>query len=322
MKKVNIFIIGIFVIVFFNGCLSTSSKRKPPIREFQTIELSDSSLTDPFIVNEYISDDVVFKKGSVYFSTALFLSDLGIMEDIKKETFEKYVDILFSRFPVTGELKQIIIPNLSFSQDIKETNYLSEKNAYLFIAKNINSVGREYYRIESNIPVASSWTNTYDGYVVRLKSGFYRNIIPAGWAAIMNLYFNKDILVYQGIAYPSKAAPLRFSGTGIGSDIRMASILAEQSTVSDVKNALRDTVDQAITATKIENEEQKASIRFLEKYTNVSLSAYSYIDSDIEDAKKYYLLAKSMEIDIPDNAMGNRYNELEKIMNYLINVIE
>jgi hypothetical protein len=317
MKKVNVFIIGIFVIVFFNGCLSTSSKRKPPIREFQTIELSDSSLTDPFIVNEYISDDAVFKKGSVYFATALFLSDLGIMEDIKKETFEKYVDILFSKFPVTGELKQIIIPNLSLSQDIE-----SEKNAYLFITKNINSVGREYYRIESNIPVASSWTKTYDGYVVRLKNGFYRNTIPAGWASIIDLYFNKDILVYQGIAYPSKAAPLRFTGTGIGSDIHMASILAEQSTVSDVKNALGDTVDQAITATKIENEEQKASMKFLEKHTNVSLSAYSYIDSDMEDAKKYYLLAKSMEMDIPDNTMGDRYNELEKIMNYLINVIE
>jgi hypothetical protein len=62
-------------------------------------------------------------------------------------------------------------------------------------------------------------------------------------------------------------------------------------------------------------------MNFLEKSTNISLSAYSYIEYDIEEARKYYLSSQKIDIDIPDDTMGSRYKELERIMNYLINII-
>jgi hypothetical protein len=315
MKKINVLVMSLLGVIIFNGCLSTFSRREPPIREFQTIAIADVSSKDPFVVTEYISDNISFKRGSVYFSTALFLSDLGILENTTKEQFEKFVNILFSNFPAEGQLKQIIIPDLALSQDINP-----EKNAYLFVTKDKNSVGRYRYRIESNIPLSSNRTKTYDGYVVSIKYGFYKNSIPAGWAFIMDVYFNKDILLYHGIAYPSKSAPLRFTGTGIGSDVNMGAIMDEQSSVSEVKKILKDVVNEALVNTETENEQQIASMKFLDKSTNISLSAYSYIDSDMEDAKKYFHLSREIEVDIPDNIMGSRYKELETIINYLLNV--
>jgi hypothetical protein len=320
MKKICISVISLITIIWGNGCLGTSSRKnepEPPRREFQSIESIDTSSKIPFVVNDFISDNISYKKGAVYFSTALFLSDLGILENTTKEDFKKYAEILFSGFPSEGQVKEIIIPNLSLSQDIEH-----EKNAYLFVTKNKNSDGKDFYLIESNIPMASIYAKTYNGYVISLNGGFFKNEIPARWTSIMNISINNDLILYKGIAYPSKSAPLIFTGTGIGSDVRMNSITSGESTVFEVKNGLKETVEQTLTTTKSENQLQIDSIKFLEKFTNISLSAYSYIDEDIEAAIEYQLLSKEIEVNIPDDIMGSRYNELEKIVNYLISIIE
>jgi hypothetical protein len=315
MKRVS----GILVLaVLFNGCFTTNSSKREeaPRREFQTVEINDGATNDPFIANEFISDNNSFKNGSVYFSTALFLSDMGILETITKEQFRKYAEILFSNFPIEGRFKEVIIPNVSLSQEDGD-----EKNAYLFITKSKDNDGKYYYLIESNIPIASIYAKTYDGYVMRLNTGFYQNKIPARWTSIMRINTNNDILLYGGIAYPSKSAPLIFTGTGIGSDVRMNSIISGQSTITDVKNTLKETVEKALQTTQAENQQQIDSMKFLEKGTYISLSAYSYIDSDIDEAKKYYVLSEQINVNIPEDTMGSRISELRKIINYLINVI-
>jgi hypothetical protein len=312
--------ISIFlVVILLNGCLSTASTSKrdePPRREFQTVETVGLSKNDIFIANEYISDSKIFRQSSVYFSTALFLADIGILENTTKEQFEKFVGLLFTEFPAEGQAKEIIIPDLSLSEELEH-----EKDAYLFITKNKNNDGKDYYLVESNVPIASIYAKTYDGYIISLDAGFYKEKIPARWTSIMNVMVNNDILLYRGIAYPSKSAPLIFTGTGIGSDVRMNSIISGQSTLTEIKNQLKKTVEQALETTKPENQRQIDSMKFLEKSTDISLSAYSYIESNIEDAKQYYLLSQGIDVDIPDDTMGSRYKELEKIMNYLLNII-
>jgi vacuolar-type H+-ATPase catalytic subunit A/Vma1 len=135
------------------------------------------------------------------------------------------------------------------------------------------------------------------------------------------MVFNQDVLLYRGIAYPSKSAPLIFTGTGIGSDPNMKAIVSASSSIAETKTKLQETVESALDNTEAESQRHIDSMKFLKKDTYLSLSAYSYIDSDFEDAKKYYLLSQDATANIPDDIMGNRYAGLEKIMNYLINTI-
>jgi len=108
------------------------------IFSFETIEIGDRSSTAPFIVREYINDGILYGKESAYFSTALFLSDLGILSGITSEQLLEYASIIFTEFPQEGQVKDIIIPNLSLSTDAD-----AERNAYLFLTKQINSDGSE-----------------------------------------------------------------------------------------------------------------------------------------------------------------------------------
>lgn len=316
MKRFYFCYIGLLVILL-NGCMSTSSPtpEEQPRREFQILD--SITATDPFIVNEFTSDNNTFTRESTYFSTALFLSDADKLESITKEQFEKYAGILFSNFPNEGELKEVVIPIFSSS---KEENI--EKNAYLFITKKKNNEGKDYYGMETNIPINSVYAKNYDGYVMRLNTEFYKGKIPARWTSVMSIMFNKDILLYRGVAYPSKSAPIIFTGTGIGSDVRMNSIISEQTSIFDTKKSLNETVKQTLETTKAESRQQADSMLFLEKFSNMSLSLYSYIDSDIEEAKKFFNAAKEIELIIPDDMMGYRFKELEIIMNYLLNTIE
>jgi outer membrane murein-binding lipoprotein Lpp len=320
MKKFCISGVLLFSVIL-SGCIGTPSsgsrKIEPPRREFQSVESGTYPSNVPSIIDDFVTDDIAFTANSINFSTALFLADVGILTDVPKELFEKYATVLFSQFPREGEVKKIIIPGLSLSQEEDR-----EKDAYLFITKNKSNEGRDYYLIESNIPVGSISASTYDGYVMRLEAGFYKNQIPARWTSIMNIMVNGNILLYRGIAYPSKSAPLIFTGTGIGSDVRMNAIVSDQVTVSETVSRLENTVEQALQNTEADNQRQADSVKFLEKSTYLSLSAYSYIDSDSEKADRYFLLAKGTETNIPDDTMGSRYKELERIMDYLLNMIE
>jgi hypothetical protein len=320
MKKAFGLTVSLFGILLI-GCLGspsvTSRGSEPPRREFQSIAASAFPSYEPSIVNDFLVDDSSFGIGSIYFSTALFLADANILMNTSKELFEKYASVLFSQFPREGEVKEIIIPDLSLSH--KEGQ---ERDAYLFITKNKTNEEQDYYLIETNIPIGSIYASTYDGYVMRLEDGFYKDKIPARWTSIMNIRTNNDIILYRGIAYPSKSAPLIFTGTGIGSDIRMNAIMSRQTTIAEISNNLKSTVEQTFQNTTIENQQKSDSMKFLEKSTYLSLAAYSYIDSNVEDAKKYLLLSNGIEVDIPDDIMGSRYKELYKIIDYLLSVID
>jgi hypothetical protein len=157
---------------------------------------------------------------------------------------------------------------------------------------------------------------------MNMGQGFYRNKVPARWASIMSIMINDDVVLYRGVAYPSMAAPLIFTGKGIGSDARMNSVVSGQATVSEIADTLKDTVDQVLQNTVTDNQQQADSMKFLEKSTYMSLSAYRYIDSDWEEARYYFRLSQEVEANIPENTMGSRHWELEKIMDYLLNIAD
>jgi hypothetical protein len=210
----------------------------------------------------------------------------------------------------------VIIPNLS-----KSTKDEGEKNAYLFITKHENNDGFEYYSVESNIPISSFYGKTYDGYTMSLDLDFYKNQIPSSWTSIMSILVNNDIVLYRGIAYPSKSAPLIRTKTGIGPDSRMNEILLDKSSLVEIKNKLKEAVEEVLKNYKTDNQRQTDSTIFLEKDMNISLSAYSYLGSQFEDAKKYFDVAEGIIVDVPDDLMGSNYKELKRIMDYLINTI-
>jgi len=313
-------------LLVFNGCFSaprskTSNKPIPPRRSFESIKNIDISAKEPFIVHDFIDDNVSFNKGSVRFSTALFLSDLGILEEMNKKQFDNYMSIFFTKFPQHGQIKEIIIPNLS-----KTDKEDVEKNAYFFITKqkdNKDNEENDYYFIESNIPISSIYSKKYDGYIISLDISFYKEIIPGSWTSIMFLRTNNHYLIYRGIAYPSKSSLLiaSYSMGRISADPRMDEILSGKLTITQIKNNLKDEVYKILDNNDPNNVEQTKSLAFLKKYTYLSLSAYSYIDNNFKDAKENFLASDKIIVDIPNDSMGSQYNELRKIMNYLIYTI-
>jgi len=84
---------------------------------------------------------------------------------------------------------------------------------------------------------------------------------------------------------------------------------------------LKGAVEAAVTNAAPEDQQQIDSIKRLEQYTNLSLSAYSYIDGNFNDANNYFLLSESIIVDASNSAWGRRQNELRNIMNYLLDTI-
>ena len=124
------------------------------------------------------------------------------------------------------------------------------------------------------------------------------------------------------MAYPSKAAPLVITERGEAvSDVRMDAVISGQSTLVEIKNKLKETVEVSVKNATPENQQQIDSIKRLEQYTNLSLSAYSYIDGNFNDAQNYFSLSERIIVDVSDSAWRRRQNELRNIMNYLINII-
>ena len=321
----NFIMVSLSLLIIF-GCMDSPAPKQPgspvpknpepPRREFQSIDFGKYPANIPSIVNDFSVEDIRFSIGSIYFSTALFLADAGILDNTSKEIFKKYATALFTQFPREGDVKEIIIPGFSLSQKSGV-----EKDAYLFIYKAKTNDLSDYYRIETNIPIASINSRIYNGYVMQIDAGFYKNIVPARWVSIMSIMFKNDILLYRGVAYPSKSAPLIYTGTGIGSDVRMNAIVSGQATIAETASQLKNTVEQALIKTTAENQQQADSLKFLEKDATLSLAAYFYIDSDFNKAKEYFFKAKEMEAVIPNDIVGSKYIELEAIMEYLIKIL-
>jgi len=322
MKKEWVVFISLFLFIF-GGCYSgpsskSTNKSIPPRRTFKSVENIDVSAKEPFNVQEFVNDGISYSKGSIRYSTALFLSDLGILEEMTKKQFDNYVSVFFSKLPKQDQINEIIIPNLSKSE--KEN---TEKNAYFFITKQKDKDNKDYYLIESNIPIKSKYTKIYDGYEIRLETEFYKDIIPGSWTSIMFLRTSNNNLFYRGMAYPSKSPPLIVSDTigRVVSDSRMDEIISGKSTITQAKNRLKEEVDKILGNADPNNVEQTRSLTFLKKYTYLSISAYSYIDSSFKEAKENFLASEKITIDIPNDKMGSQFNELMKVMNYLIYTI-
>jgi len=58
--------------------------------------------------------------------------------------------------------------------------------------------------------------------------------------------------------------------------------------------------------------------KFLEKYTYLSLAAFSYLEADIKEAKKYKKLSEAIKAPIPDDNTGKEYKELNKMLAFLM----
>lgn len=313
-------------LFLLSGCYSVPSsnstsktnKTVPPRRTYKSAENIDASAKEPFNVQEFVSDGISYNRGSIRFSTALFLSDLGILEGITKKQFDNYASVFFSKLPKQDQINEIIIPNLSKSE--KED---AEKNAYFFITKQEDKDNKEYYLIESNIPINSKYTKIYDGYEIRLESAFYKDIIPGNWTSIMFLRTSNNNLYYRGMAYPVKSPPIVFSERedGIVPDLRMDELISGRSTVSQAKNRLKEEFDKILEKADPNNAEQTRVLSFMKKYVYLSLSVYSYIDGSFKEAKDNFLAAEKITADIPQEKIISQYNELKKIMNYLINAI-
>jgi hypothetical protein len=304
-------------VILTSGCFSSpkaSTPPPPPRRVFESVEINEDQ-TEAFIVGDYLCDGLRYRREAILYSTALFLSDAGKLENTSKEQFEHYAKILFEDFPAEGETKQVVIPGFSGIDDPEE-----KKNAYIFISKVKNREGNDYYRMETNIPIASItdlMQKKYNGYVMSLERGLIRNKVPGSWVSVMGVAINDDSLIYQGVAYPAKAAPLIFTGRGIGPDTYMSEILKGKDAISNVKTKLEDSFDVMIKQTKPENNAQEVSMKFLEKYTYLSLAAYLFLEAQTEKAKIYYAMSQDIKIEIPDDRAGSSFLELDKIMNYL-----
>ena len=317
VSRVKGVIILSLIIILISGCFSspTSGHVRPPRRVFESVEI-DELQTDPLLISEYASDGLEYSREAVFYSTALFLADAGKLEDTCKEQFEILAGILFTDFPDYGHTKTIVIPNFADTDDPGE-----ERNAYIFISKDTNSSGSVYYSMETNIPIRSI-TNLsgrgYNGYEMRLDDGLIRNKVPGSWVSIMEIAVRDNFFIYKGMAYPAKAAPLYFTGSGIGPNSRMEGILAGKETVTTEKNKLFETVKKALSGTKPNTEEQEADMKFLEKYTYLSLAVYSYLEADMDETDKYYKLSNEIDTPIPDDNKGKGYVELYKILSYLL----
>lgn len=321
MKKNTKLFIFCLIAQTFLSCASTKStknekKEETPRRTFESVDTTGLKLSDMFISdNGFIGDGKNYSKQTVNLSTALFVYDLGIANDISKDDFSKIGELFFNNMPLEDEVKMIVIPNLS--KKTENDSAEAEKDGYFFITQSKNKLGETCYKIESNIPINSIWAKTYDGYEIAINSNFFKNKVPARWVAIMNIAVKNDTIVYNGVAYPVKAAPLQFTGTGIGPDRNLSNLTKEGVTITSVKTSLEETVIKG-TQNEPENEAQKNSMDCLKKYSNYSLALYSYLEGDNTSTKTYFENGKSIVVELPENSIGGQCKRLSSLVEFLL----
>lgn len=319
MKKI---LVLMALAVLFTSCVSTgksTQKIEPPRREYISVNTDGMNFSDMFVVNnDYKKMDLTFSDSSKYLSAVLFASDLGIFNSISKKDINKIAELFFSEMPVENETKIIVIPKLSKYTVKGDETQPVEKDGYFFITQYKTNDGVKKYRIESNIPISSYYGVDYDGYNISLESNFYKDNVPARWVAIMSIAFEKDVVIYQGVSYPSKISPLVYSGTGIAPDKWLSKMVTPGLSITTVINELEMTVNKA-TEKLPDDEIQRASVLFLKKYTNVSLSLYSIICGEKEKAMKYFKDSKNINVDIPENIRGAQFKRLADLVQYLLN---
>ncbi len=318
MKKTSILLV---LITLLTSCVSmgpSTPKAKPPRREYVSVNTNEMTMTDMFVVdNSYKSSDLVVSEPSKLLSATLLALDLGILDSVTKDELEKLSTLFFSNMPQENETKTVVIPALSKYLVKGDETKPIEKDGYFFITQYKTNEGIIKFSVESNIPISSFYGQYYDGYNISIDSNFYKDEIPAGWVAIMNIAFEKDIVVYQGVSYPSKIGPLFFSGTGIAPDKWLARMVTPGLSIETVMNELETTVNNA-TETLPDDEVQRASALFLKKYTAASLCLYSIISGDKQKAVEYFNDSENIKVDIPDDIRGAQFKRLKDLVDYLL----
>lgn len=323
MKKSFLLISFAFILGLFTSCLSTPSattkttkEEKPPRREFESVDTTGLKFSDMFVVdNGFVGNGKKYNDAAVKVSAAMFAFELGIQNEVTKADLAKIGELFFSNMPTENEVKEIVIPQLCKKEDVTEEN---EMDGYFFIFPSTNKNGQLNYTIESNLPLASIWADTYDGYIVTLKSSFNKNKIPASWAAIMSIEVLEDTIVYNGVAYPSKASPLQFTGTGIGSDSRLSNLTKGEKSLKTIMTDLDTVVSEGIAKTPTDNDEAKNSMNLLAKYKDASMSLYSYLAGNPVKAKEYLASSDSIVMELPKNVMGGRCQKLSEFMHWIL----
>lgn len=310
----------VLIVLLFSSCLTTTRTNntpKPPRREFISVETTDLTIEDTFVVSDSCGDyGLEPSVNSRVFATAMFLKDLGILNEISSSEFEVISKAVFTNYPASGEVKEIVIPSLSKYQKKGDEETVIEKDAYLFVTHFTTDTGQEKFRIETNIPISSIYDKYYDGYFINTNSSFHKDIIPASWIAVMSIAFEDDVIVYKGVQFPPMASLLNYSGTGIGVDNWMNNPISPDSEIKDVMVELESVVEKA-TAELSDVPEQKESQLFLRKYSALTLSAYAYLNGDSELSRTYLEQAGTIEVTIPDNSMGKKYEGLEEVVSYI-----
>lgn len=326
MKKyLTLFSITLILITFTN-CLSlpsaskkttnTARESQPPRREFESVNTTGLSFSNMFVVdNGFVGNGKKYDKAAVKLSAGMLAFELGIQNEITAADLKKIGDLFFNNLPAENEVKEIVIPQLCKKEDVTAEN---ELDGYFFIYPSTNKNGKLNYTIETNLPIASIWGRTYDGYIVTLKSSFYKNQVPASWNAIMSIEVLDDTIVYNGVAYPNKASPLQFTGTGIGSDTRLTNLTKGEKTLEKIMTELDSVVKEGLEKTPTDTDQAKQSINLLSKYKDASMSMYSYLAGNSEKAKEYLAASDALEMELPENVMGGRCKKISEFMNWIL----
>lgn len=327
MKKSFLFISIVLALGLLTSCLSTpaastkstksTKESKPPRRVFESVDTTGLTFSDMFVVdNGFVGNGKKYNDAAVKVSAGMFVFELGIQNEVTDADLAKIGELFFNNLPAENEVKEIVIPQLCKKEDVTEEN---EMDGYFFIFPSTNKNGQLNYTIETNLPIASIWADTYDGYIVSLKSTFNKNQVPAGWSAIMSIEVLEDTIVYNGVAYPTKASPLQFTGTGIGSDTRLSNLTKGEKSLETIMTDLDTVVTEGIAKTPTETEEAKNSMNLLAKYKDASMSMYSYLAGNPVKAKEYLASSDAIEMELPKNVMGGRCKKLSEFMNWLLN---
>jgi len=312
MKRFLVLIPVVIALVIIE-CSTTPLEEGTEQRlSFQPVNTAGLTVKDSFIVGEFTSDGAEFSKASRYYSTANFLADLDILDDVDFDAFDSLSTVLFADLPAEGQTKEVVIPNAA--PEVKGND--SIRDAYLFITKTTGGDRCGCYLIETNIPVGAMRNKNDTIFFLNNKTGFFKGEIPGNYAnGVLSLTCDGDLLVYQGLVYPNLTPPLGFSAKGLKPDSQLNCLLSGDMSLDQIKAKLGGQ------AKMLENHTAKpgGAFKFLEKFVNMSLCAYSFLESDFDAASRYYDKAACINCPAPeDSDYDLNYKGLEKVMKYVI----
>jgi hypothetical protein len=308
----------------FMSCLSApvdkaakAEEPETPRRVFTSESTAGLGFSDMFIVNpNYQKASLQASENSKALSALLLATDLGIKEKVSPQDLKKISELFFSHLPAEGEVKEIVIPGLSRYKVTGSEKETPELDGYFFIAQRKTNGSQIIYTVETNIPMGSLYAKDYDGYVMEPNQSFFKEVVPASWVSVMNIIHNDQVIVYQGVAYPDRLAPLYFSGSGIAPDTGLKKLVEPGLSITALMGELESTVHEATREEPLD-EAERNSLRLLKKYADLSLALYAYVSGDEAQSRAYLRRAQGIDVNLPENARGSQCGRLQELMEYL-----